>query len=344
MIGFGLLCIGNISNVVVASNDSSGLDFTYSNKLPENQIGDSDYFNLKVKAGDKQTLETTVTNKTKEKMTIIVTLGNAGTTTDGTINYLSEEKIKGKMYLTDIATAPKEITLKGLEQKTIDIHLTIPKEGIKGTILGGVDLEKKEDPKKVTKESGVDNRYSYLFSIAVTENEQAPEVELTTEGILYNDEAQTIVTPIVNGSDTLAKDITIERTITPKGSSKVILSESQEQFKIAANSTLHYTQPLGELADGDYVAHTDVKLDKQQWSWDHDFSVKKDKEKTELISVQKENLSKPFSFPLIILIGSIGFLMVIIAMALQTVLKKKAAKRKKRLENNQRAIKRRIHK
>ena len=110
MVMVTVMMMGGLGQVVRANE----FNFSVTPILPENQIGKSGYFNLKMAPGQSQELTLTLTNSTERTVVVEETIASATTNINGVIEY-SPNDIKHdktlKYNITDYAKIPAEITL-----------------------------------------------------------------------------------------------------------------------------------------------------------------------------------------------------------------------------------------
>ena len=272
-----LVCLYFIGiNEVKAEENDEALGFTYENILPKNQIGDNSYFELKVKPGYQQTLITKVTNQTDAEKTIKISVSDATTSSTGIINYgPSKEKLLGEdvLLLTDMIEAPNQIKLKAYETKEIEMKLTVPKEEFDGLVLGGVQLKEvtSEDNEESIEGVGLQNKYVYLYSISLKENDTKIEPDIVISEAYFEEIAYL---SIDNPKQMIVDNMTIETLLMGEDSDKVLKEFREENYRMAPNSKL--TMPLEgteELASGLYRTKTSVTVDGKKWQFENSFEV-----------------------------------------------------------------------
>lgn len=108
-----LLFIATIFTLGTVSKEVHANEFNFSVNpvLPENQIGESGYFNLQMSPGQSQTLTITLKNTTDKTVVVEEEIASATTNINGVVEY-SPNKIKAdstlKYNLVDYASIPKK--------------------------------------------------------------------------------------------------------------------------------------------------------------------------------------------------------------------------------------------
>lgn len=301
----GLFSFANGKDVFAKTKTNKGLSFSYENVIPKNQISDKDYFELKVKPGDKQTLVTKVTNETNKKIIVQVKLSNATTSSAGIINYgpNKEEQVgKNIISITDIVDSPTQIKLKPKETKKIEFKLKVPKKEFDGIILGGIQLKELEEEKKDKSKEGASlkNEYSYIYSLSLRENDKKIKPEFTSSGAMYEQGAYVILN---NEKPIIASKVNVETILMKKDSDAVLQDFKVVDYRFAPNSVL--TLPLEgteELPLGDYQTKTTVSMDDQKWEFSGKFKVTKKNQKKNDTFIDESPSEKRVNWLLIVIL------------------------------------------
>lgn len=300
---FLLISLVISDSVYAASEDAMG--FTYENKIPDNQIGDHTYFELKVKPGDSQTLVTQITNTTDKPMIIKVNISDATTSSAGNIDYgASKDKLLGKNTLSikEMIDAPTQIKLKAKETKDIKMKLKVPKKEFNGIVLGGIQLKQLDEEKKKKDKDrfALDSEYSYIYSISIRENDKKIESELISSGSKYNQIAYTM---LENNSQEIISNLKIETLVMKSDSDKVIKDFKVDGYRIAPNSQLELPlEGTENLAIGKYRTQTTASVANKKWKFEDEFEVT-EKSKQEVVpSIDIDSKGKSLNWLVIILI------------------------------------------
>ena len=144
-----LLFIATIFTLGTVSKEVHANEFNFSVNpvLPENQIGESGYFNLQMSPGQSQTLTITLKNTTDKTVVVEEEIASATTNINGVVEY-SPNKIKAdstlKYNLVDYASIPKEVSLQPNSSQQVKVSVTMPKENFNGVIAGGITFKEKQ--------------------------------------------------------------------------------------------------------------------------------------------------------------------------------------------------------
>lgn len=260
------------------------MSFTYENVLPKNQEGDADFFKLKVKPGDSQTLETRVTNKTSKPLIVEIKISDATTSSSGIISYSpSKEKLANKkgLKITEMLDAPNQIKLKAYETKKIEYKLKVPKKEFDGIVLGGIQLKELKDnahvPNVKKDEGAIKNEFSYVYSISLRENNKKIAPDMTSSGNEYDKIAYTVIN---NMTQSIVSNVKVETLLMKDDDDKIIDDFTVDNYRMAPNSAVRVPmEGTDELDIGKYRTETKVTVAKKVWKFKGKFEVtKEDKE------------------------------------------------------------------
>ena len=149
-----LLFIATIFTLGTVSKEVHANEFNFSVNpvLPENQIGESGYFNLQMSPGQSQTLTITLKNTTDKTVVVEEEIASATTNINGVVEY-SPNKIKTdstlKYNLVDYASIPKEVSLKPNSSQQVKVSVTMPKENFNGVLLVELLLKRRTQRKQI---------------------------------------------------------------------------------------------------------------------------------------------------------------------------------------------------
>lgn len=344
-----VLLLTLISGLVICPSVSQAGEFNFAVNpvIPENQVDKSvSYFDLLLGENQKQELQVALKNDTEQAVVVDVDLANATTNTNGVVEY-SPNKIPAdpslKYQLSDIAEAPKSITVPANGQTELKINLTMPTESFAGVIAGGITLSQhKEAEKEENQAAGVSikNEFSYVIGLVVRENEQKVEPNLLLNDVKPDqlNARNVIVSSLQNDQATYINQVAIDGVVTKQGNSKALYKVNQSGMQIAPNSGFAFPLPLnGEKLEagryhmkltvygnkneaGKYEQKTGEKFD-HRWVLEKDFVVTEktaDKLNKQDVTIKEEN-----NWWIYLLIGIIILLLVLIVLLLVFLRKKK---------------------
>lgn len=323
-----------------ASSDPSGaVGFLYKSNHPENQIDESGYFNLKMTPGQKQKVSITLSNLSKEEVTVNVGLNGARTNSNGVLEYGKTNLDKDasmKFDFTDLVKAPKTVTLPPESDKDLELDISMPETSYDGIILGGIQLQKaaKRNEKKENTGTTIINEYAYTIAMLLRENDTNVEPKmgyLKTYGTQPNGR-NTIVVDLANQAANLLEDLTVEVQIMPEKKDEVMYESKKTKMRMAPNSVLNYPVSMEGQAmiPGKYRAHVKATSADKKWEWTETFEITKeeaDKFNREDISLDQD---RGIDFKLVgMIIGGIIGLILIIFFVIRFATNKRTKKKKR---------------
>lgn len=261
-----------LQEVVLAESSS----FSVVANLPENQIDqEKTFFDLKVKAGDKQTLSLNLMNDSTTEQTYLVEANSAYTNGHGMISYDQKERPKtvaAPIFFSDIAKVREpEITLKPNQTKEILIDLIIPKEGFKGLILGGLYIYQPQSQEENEKEAGIRTTQSVVKGVRLTNKIEKIKPSLSLYSLKANLASHSNVSVCLENEEPMIMDkVRLSAQILQRGKQALIISELKlEAIKLAPYARFPIKIPLSSnVAPGEYLVKIIVNSHDEQWSFD----------------------------------------------------------------------------
>lgn len=265
------------------------LNFSVESVLPDNQRDKKQtYFDLRMKPGAEQTVYVKLKNTTKKDVTINVGVNEAKTNMNGTTQY-DTNKIERdstlKHSLADLVTVAKTVVVKPNKEVKLPVKIKMPKEDVKGIILGGLSFQQKDsevDQESKDEDEGlsIKNRFSYNLAIMLSTNDDKVKPELVLNDVkadLYN--ARTVILAnIQNTQPMLMNQLAVKANVTKKGETEQLYKKNAKGMQMAPNSNFDYTIPLDgkELEAGDYTLNMEATSMGETWKWTKDFTVTSD--------------------------------------------------------------------
>lgn len=278
-LGVSLLVISQSLVSLAVERETGSIGFTYHNEIPENQISAGNFFDLLVKAGEKQRLVTRIQNHEKHDMMIKISINDSKTTPTGLIEY-GESRLQNtptlKYSLVDYLTGPKEVLVKAQTSQVVTFDLTMPTEAFDGLLLGGIQLQEVTTEKVEGSGFSVENEYAYVFSVSLRQNHKEVDLTLNSWPTTYqSDNNQGFVTlAITNDSRLIGKELSLRATLYEAGTEEPLAESQLRDFKLAPMSLFNYSMPTNKLVPGEYLTKTTIKNADQEWSWEEGFTVR----------------------------------------------------------------------
>lgn len=256
--------------------------------LPSNQIDkELQYFDLKMKPGEEQTVEVAVSNRSNKEIELEMSTETAITNVNGVIDYVSSEKdIVFDQTLhypfSTFATMAEATTVPANETVNVPVKINMPQEEIPGMVLGGIKFTEKSSDSQEESSNGmaIRNRFAYIIAVKLTEDDQPVAGDLQLNEIKADQVSyrNVISANLQNPEPALIKDLAIEAEVTAAGSSKVLYQQTNQDFKMAPNSNFDFPIYLENqpLKAGKYTLHLTATSGEDKWDFTQDFEISKD--------------------------------------------------------------------
>lgn len=259
-------------------------NFTAVPVLPDNQAAETaGYFDLSVKAGEKQTLSIQLSNQSTKEQTLHMEVTNAVTSDVGTIDYTADLDRIGpslSVPLTSLIKGPKEVKLKAKESQTVEFELSVPKQSFNGVILGGIYFKPKEDDPSNQDAQGVQIQtiYSRLIAVRLQESDKkvTPELQLTDVKPNVIEDGRVFLATIQNTQPVIVEDLSIEANIYTKGEEDTpVYTAKGDGMRMAPDSVFAYRIFIGDQSfdQGSYVLRLTAQSAGKTWHLDKEFKV-----------------------------------------------------------------------
>lgn len=258
MVMVTVMMMGGLGQVVRANE----FNFSVTPILPENQIGKSGYFNLKMAPGQSQELTLTLTNSTERTVVVEETIASATTNINGVIEY-SPNDIKHdktlKYNITDYAKIPAEITLAPNSSQQVKVEVTMPNESVSGVIAGGITFKEKDSDTASSKSKGISiqNKYAYVVGLLMQQDTTpvAPDLKLTSVLPGQVNYRNVINANLQNPNSGYLNQMYVKATVKGLSNTKLSYTVDKEMMQMAPNTNFDYPISIGEgnrIAAGKY--------------------------------------------------------------------------------------------
>src|SRR5699024_9061006 len=182
---------------------------------------------------------------------------------------------------SDILTLEdEEVEVPAGESRKVSAELEMPEESFDGIILGGFYFEKDTEEEAENEGVNIDNKYSYVIGVQLSQNDDDVEPELSLESVTpeLTDYRTSVVATIQNKQPVIMEDLTIEAKVNEENEEKPIQEVKDNNFKMAPNSDLSYTIDWEDrsLEAGDYILHLTAEDKNDQWEWEEPFTIEKE--------------------------------------------------------------------
>ena len=250
-----LLFIATIFTLGTVSKEVHANEFNFSVNpvLPENQIGESGYFNLQMSPGQSQTLTITLKNTTDKTVVVEEEIASATTNINGVVEY-SPNKIKAdstlKYNLVDYASIPKEVSLQPNSSQQVKVSVTMPKENFNGVIAGGITFKEKDSEKTISNSKGlsIQNKYAYVVALLMQQNKNtvAPDLKLNSVEPSQVNYRNVINANLQNPKAGYLNQMYVQAEVKGLSNSKLSYKANKEMLQMAPNSNFDYPVFIGD--------------------------------------------------------------------------------------------------
>lgn len=305
---YGSLGVLFFTTSVETSSYAATQEYNVQTILPENQIDKSkNDFDLKMKAGETQTIYFYINNTSDHKSDYTVSINQAYTNASGFIDY-TDATIEADETLThsidNIVKYEPFISLEAHSSLKYPIQITMPKEEFQGQIMAGINISNRLD--------NSETKIDYTIGLTLTENNHELERLLNITKItpmVQLGELKMII-QIQNPTMIAYNELTYVTRITNKKSKKMIFSETHNfGQQLAPNSTFNLIMNW----DAKTINASNYGLDVivtdglgTQWIFDETFEITTEEAQklNTLIQNYRKKLIVRISFTLSLIIGT----------------------------------------
>lgn len=283
---------------IAAPKQDSEIGFYVQAQLPQNQLSEVSYFDLRTQPGQTETLEVLVGNKNTSTLRVRVRAVCASTTNGGIIDYKNHPRHDDTLpfRFCDASTVEQEIIEIPAGQTAVArVVVQMPQQRYEGSVLGSVLVEKiprEEWENTATSASAsssapapasgaqaiqLKNRYYYAVAVRLWQGRAVPAPNFTLGGISAEKVkgrpavVYTIQNPVTNVAVGMEGDFTVYR----EGDDEPIAQVLATPLEMANNSTMEYgiAPTSGHLPDGHYTSVVQLRYNGQSWDYTADFDI-----------------------------------------------------------------------
>ncbi|WHQ54917.1 DUF916 and DUF3324 domain-containing protein [Lactiplantibacillus plantarum] len=323
-LGAILVMISGLAAVVPAqaanTDTSNNIGFSVAAQTPRNQIDkQATFFDLKMTAGQTQTLQTRIYNTTNRDIRVAMGIHTAYTNSGGAIEYVTPAKKydASLQYRVDQLTkikGPTTVTVPANGSKLVSAQTTMPTKDFNGALLGGWDFKRVDQ--KVTGEvkgaTNISSEYSYVVGIKYSLGTAAtPVLKLSDVAAGMVNYHRSIVVTLRNTAAVMIPRVTMKTTVTAKDSGKTVVKATKQGVMLAPNTTFNYPLLLNKqkLQAGTYHLHLVAHNSAHKWTFDRDFKISAATAKTYNQDTVDDN---GISIWWLIGLGALGMLIVVL--------------------------------
>ncbi|MDL2327846.1 DUF916 domain-containing protein [Ruminococcaceae bacterium OttesenSCG-928-A11] len=293
---FGLLLalLPGLTVQAAAAGGTGNIGFYVRAVLPENQLDKNlTYFDLRMRPGQRQTLEVEVVNETDSAITVDIGAISASTNRNGVIDYKTPDirDITLENPFSQLATVESgALEIPAQASVTARITIEMPAQAYDGVVLGGLVFTRRDQAPQQSGGTTLQNLYSYVIGVKLSENDTVvtPDFELErVQGEAVNYQAA-LVHYIRNRNAAIAKGIDLH-VVLRNADGQVVGEAMHTGIDMAPNSTMPLAvtpvAPGGEdgrpgrnadgaeLLPGDYTSEVTLEHDGQSWAFEQKFTI-----------------------------------------------------------------------
>lgn len=320
-------------------SEAGAVGFLYKTNHPENQQGESGYFNLRMQPGQKQTVSITLINPTEKEVKVRVDLSGIRTNSNGVLEYgptKLEKDASMKFDFVDVVKAPDNITIPAKSEENLNLDISMPETTYDGYIAGGIQLQKMTEENKSTKEIGtrVINEYAYNIAMLLSETDKKlePALHFVKAFASQLNGRNTITVDIGNEQAEIVRNLTVEAQILTDKSDEVLYESKKINMEMGPNNILNFKVGMnGEaMKPGNYRARVVAESGSKRWEWLENFKITK--EEAEKFNRDDIGLDQNRGFDWKLVGGIVGVVLLLVIGIfglIHLMTRKKVKKRKK---------------
>lgn len=269
---------------LTASAQEETLNFYVTPEFPDTQReGEKNYFNIVLEPDESEILVLTLQNATQEELTIDITPHTAYTNVHGVVEYGKDAQDPDSTLihsLDSLIETPDEITLAGLETKTVHLALQMPDEEFEGMLAGGLRIaEVTSDTEKEDQGEGVaiKNEFAYVLGVIISNDPSAIQGDIDLLDV-YADQLNyrnVMSATIQNFTATFINHLEIDAKIRRQGETEILYQANKEKMQMAPNSHMHFPISLegDRFRSGEYILSLTARSGEEEWAWERSFTI-----------------------------------------------------------------------
>jgi len=285
-----IACIGMLlcSPLPVLAGEFSEVKFAVKAVIPENQADeDHTYFDLKMKASQKQTIEVEIWNLTGQEIQVEPQVHTAATNKNGVVEYVNGEILPDDTLpyqMEEIVTCDDLVTVPAEGKTVLELQIQMPKKKYKGILAGGITFRLVGDAEIEEADSddgfAIQNTYSYVIGVVLREGKKELQPKLVLNDVFYGEEEglPVISANIQNIIAAYVDDLKVEARVTRKGTTGTLYQTTKEDMRMAPNSNFDFPIDLNgtSLKEGEFTLYLNVTTAQKEWNWEKDFTIGSD--------------------------------------------------------------------
>lgn len=297
---------------------ASELNFSVSAVIPDNQVDKNQtYFDLHMEPNQKQTIEITMRNDTKEPVTVEVDVNTAMTNNNGVIDYSQADFERDptlKVDITDLVDYEEEITVEANSSITYPIQVKMPAEEVSGILLGGIHFNEKKEEKPKEEKAQIENKFAYVIGLkmGMNEPEVEPSLELNEVKATQINYRNAVTANLQNTEPTIVSPLEVEAKVFKEKGKNALFASQNDDIGMAPNSNFDYAINWDnkEFKPGTYRLELTAINEEEKWEWEKFFTIEDDEAKElnkEAVELEKDYIMWYIIGGIILLLILLGF-------------------------------------
>lgn len=243
------------------------------------------YFNLRVKPNQQQTLTILITNTDNKTHRIKTTPVSAYTSDNGSLAYkprVNSNQTNSDVQFTDLVTGNSQtVEVTPGQTKKVRFKLAIPTKKIAGMVMGGFQSETVDAKKQKPAQTGIkiNNRYSLLLGATVQEQSRlpVPQLKLLTVKPQVNHGVPELVSRFASPVPTLFGELDMSVKIMKVGENKPVQRMQSQNMIVAPTTNFNYRFHLNQqiVTEGKYILVVNATSGTTHWRFRQPFSISK---------------------------------------------------------------------
>lgn len=326
------LIVISLSSLVHADTNSDS-SFSVTTNLNKYQRNDKvSYFDLLMGPGEKTILSINIINNDDITQHYTASINRAVTNINTIIDY-SQTTSTDMIGLNEnfdlrrmVTPQDQKVTIAGHQKKEVQFEVTMPKEVLKGVLLGGVYV-RQEVESKVS--NGYTNRFNFVTTLLVRQLNDLVKADLNLNKVSVKaDNVGVINANISNKTSAYLTDLTTTGSLFKSDEQdKALVMSKQKSRSIAPNTNFDYQLPVGnkKIKPGRYILDLTIvsKKTNQTWHWRETLTIS-DKDTKAISLVTGYHIPTPWWVWLLIGLGCL--LVLLFLLILWLLIKRRKSK------------------
>ena len=259
----------------------ASMGFSVTPHFPENQQGNSGFYDLRITPGQEQDIIVTVSNPTDKEIVVAVEAFTVSTARGGTIDYsnarMNDETLP--YSISELITIPEpRVIIPPNSERTVTLRLTAPNENFDGILLGSLRFLREPTEEEVEASGAIMNRYAHAMAIKLSMNDRELDADFALGEITsqITNARASIVLDVRNPVARLARGVQAQARIFELDNNNEVFYQSLDEVDFAPNSVFPFTMVDRAgygISAGMYRADITLEYQGQTWELSQEFEI-----------------------------------------------------------------------